>query len=352
MEEFKTKDKFVILDGHAIIYRAYHALKDLTDPTGKPINAVYGFARILLKVINDYDPKYIAVTFDHKNGKSTRVAEYKEYKAQRPPMPEDLIDQVQIIKDLVSAFNIPRFELDGFEADDLLGTIADKVKQFDEAKTSARLIDKNAGENAHEVQTIIVTGDKDILQLVDDGYTHVFIPGRGRFSKDREYDVEGVVQKLGVTPEQVPELKALMGDPSDNIPGVKGIGEKTATKLIQEFGSLENVYQKVDELAKQVESDQKYKSGQKLSSGQKSEHHLIKGAVLRKLVADKEMAFLSKKLATIQHHAPIDFNLADCVTQDYDKNKVADLFEKYQFNSLKGLLPKDEFEVAVQDALF
>lgn len=314
MEEYKTLDKFVILDGHAIIYRAYHAFKELSDPTGQPINAVYGFARILLKVINDYDPKYIAVAFDHKNGKSKRVADFEKYKAQRPPMPDDLISQVGIIKDLVAAFNIPQFELDGFEADDLLGTIADEVKK------------------QKSVQTIIVTGDKDILQLVDDHKTHVFIPGRGKFSKDREYDEAGVVQRLGVTPAQVPDLKALMGDPSDNIPGVKGIGEKTATKLIQEFKTLENVYTVIET--------------------QSADEPVITGAILKKLVADKDMAFLSKKLATILHDAPVDFELEKCVTKNYDKDRVSELFEKYSFNSLKGLLPKDEFEEAVQDALF
>ncbi len=314
MEEYKSLEKFVILDGHAIIYRAYHAFKELSDPTGQPINAVYGFARILLKVINDYDPKYIAVAFDHKNGKSKRVADFEKYKAQRPPMPDDLISQVGIIKDLVAAFNIPQFELDGFEADDLLGTIADEVKK------------------QKSVQTVIVTGDKDILQLVDDNKTHVFIPGRGKFSKDREYDEAGVLQRLGVTPVQVPDLKALMGDPSDNIPGVKGIGEKTATKLIQEFKTLENVYTVVD-----TQSD---------------DGSVIKGAVLEKLKADRDMAFLSKKLATILHDAPIDFELEKCVTKNYDKDRVSELFEKYSFNSLKGLLPKDEFEEAVQDALF
>ncbi|GIK84328.1 MAG: hypothetical protein BroJett025_09500 [Patescibacteria group bacterium] len=322
MEEFKTKEKFVILDGHAIIYRAYHALKELTDPTGMPINAVYGFAKILLKVINDYDPKYIAVAFDHKNGKSKRVADFDKYKAQRPPMPDDLVPQISIIKDLVTAFNIPQFEIDGFEADDLLGTIADEVKQ------------------QGSVQTIIVTGDKDILQLVEDDSTHVFIPGRGKFSKDREYDEAGVAQRMGVTPEQIPDLKALMGDPSDNIPGVKGIGEKTAVKLIQEFKTLDHLYEVVEELEKQE------------TAGQSSTNSLVKGAVLKKLIADKDMAFLSKKLATIQHDAPVSFELEKCVTKNYDKDMVSALFEKYKFNSLKGLLPKDEFEEAVQEALF
>jgi len=322
MQELKYQEKFIILDGHAIIYRAYHALKELTDPTGKPINAVYGFARILLKVIDDYSPKYIAVTFDHKNGKSKRVADYKEYKAQRPPMPDDLIPQINIIKDLVKAFNIPQFELDGFEADDLLGTISKEM------------------EKQSEVLTVIVTGDKDILQLVHDDKTHVFIPGRGRFSRDKEYDENEVVKKLGVRPDQVPDLKALMGDPSDNIPGVKGIGVKTATKLIQEFDNLDNLYDKVEKLAQQEKN------------GHKSTHSVIKGANLRKLVDDKEMAFLSQKLATITCDAPVEFELEACVTKDYDKNKVSDLFELYQFNSLKNMLPKDKFEESIQEALF
>lgn len=326
MDELKHQEKFIILDGHAIIYRAYHALKELTDPMGQPINAVYGFARILLKVIDDYEPKYIAVSFDHKNGKSKRVADFKDYKAQRPPMPDDLIPQIKIIKDLVEAFNIPQFELDGFEADDLLGTISkimneknDKIKDFEK-----------------KILTVIVTGDKDLLQLVYDDSTHVFIPGRGRFSRDREYDEAGVVDKLGVRADQVPDLKALMGDPSDNIPGVKGIGVKTATKLIQELETLERLYETVDELEKD----------------NKKKHDLLKGSVLKKLIADKEMAFLSQKLATIQTDAPVDFDLEACITKDYDKHKVADLFELYQFNSLKNMLPKDKFEESVQEALF
>lgn len=322
MQELNYQEKFIILDGHAIIYRAYHALKELTDPTGQPINAVYGFARILLKVIDDYSPKYIAVTFDHKNGKSKRVADYKEYKAQRPPMPDDLINQVKIIKDLVEAFNIPQFELDGFEADDLLGTISCEMEKQD------------------EVLTVIVTGDKDILQLVKDEKTHVFIPGRGRFSHDVEYDEAKVEKKLGVRPDQIPDLKALMGDPSDNIPGVKGIGVKTATILIQEFETLEKLYETVNLLAEQQEA------------GNKSTHAVLKGATLKKLVADKQMAILSQNLATITCNAPVDFDLAACVTKDYDKNKVSDLFELYQFNSLKNMLPKDKFEESLQEALF
>jgi DNA polymerase-1 len=329
MEEYYSQEKFIILDGHAIIYRAYHALKELTDPMGKPINAVFGFARILLKVINDYDPKYIAVTFDHKNGKSTRVAEYKDYKGQRPPMPDDLIPQIQIIKDLVDAFNIPKFELDGFEADDLLGTISKIMDAKNELQEDI----------SDKILTIIVTGDKDMLQLVNDNSTHVFIPGN-KWSRDIEYVEAQVIKKLGVRADQVPDLKALMGDPSDNIPGVKGVGVKTASKLIQEFETLEKLYETVDVLAKEAEA------------GVKSSHSVIKGATLTKLTLDKEMAYLSQKLATINREAPVDFKLEACVTKDYDKAKVAELFEHYKFNSLKNMLPKDGFEESIQEALF
>lgn len=336
MSASDNTDTFIILDGHAIIYRAYHALKALSDATGQPTNALYGFARILLKVINDYDPKYIAVAFDHKNGKSKRVAEFEKYKAQRPPMPEDLRSQVGIIKDLVTAFNIPQFELDGFEADDLLGTIASIMEKRYEASQRH----EKSKKISPEIKTIIVTGDKDILQLVSDEAVHVFIPGRGKFSKDKEYSPADVVQKMGVKPEQIPDLKALMGDPSDNIPGVNGIGEKTAVKLIQEFGSIESLYETVEKLFEQEKS------------GNVSTHPLVKGAVLKKLAGDRDMAVLSKRLATIQHDAPITFELEKCITKNYDKDKVSELFEKYNFNSLKGILPKDEFEEAVQEALF
>lgn len=320
MQEFIIQDRFVLVDGHAIIYRAYHAFRELTDPKGNPVNAVYGFTRILLKAIQDFDPKYIAVTFDHKKGKAKRVAEYKDYKAQRPPMPEDLIQQVAKIKEIVAALNIPQFELEGYEADDILGTIA-RIQE--EAQKDVPVEDR--------VLTTIITGDKDMLQLVVDDFTHVFTPATGRFSKEREYDEDEVVDKLGVTAQQVPDLKALMGDPSDNIPGVKGIGVKTATKLIQEFADIDGVY-------KEVENDQK--------------HDVIKGSVLKKLVADKDMAYLSKELATISKDAPIEFSLEDCVTKDYNKHKVTELFEELSFHSLMKLLPKDDFEEAIQEALF
>ncbi|MCB9813341.1 MAG: hypothetical protein H6772_02955 [Pseudomonadales bacterium] len=322
----EDRDRFLILDGHAIIYRAYHAFPDLTDSSGQLTNAVYGFSRILLKSINDFQPKYIAVAFDHRHGKSKRVDSFEAYKAQRKPMPEDLISQVPIIKNIVEVFNIPQFELSGFEADDILGTIARMM-----AKANNKL------PESQKILTTIVTGDKDILQLVDDDNTHVFIPGRGRFSHDREYDEAEVVDKMGVRANQIVDLKALMGDPSDNIPGVKGVGAKTATKLIQEFDNLQRVYEEVDRIA----------TGVALTV-----HPVLKGAIIKKMLAGRDMAFLSKELATIILDAPVNFSLKKCVVKDYSKDQVAQLFDKYDFVSLKRMLPRDDFETSVQEALF
>ncbi len=322
----QDRDRFLILDGHAIIYRAYHAFPDLTDSTGQLINAVYGFSRILLKSINDFQPKYIAVAFDHRKGKSKRVESFEAYKAHRKPMPDDLISQVPIIKEVVESFNIPQFELTGFEADDILGTVAKKMAHQNKKKSESK-----------KILTTIVTGDKDILQLVDDENTHVFIPGRGKFSHDVEYDEAEVKEKMKVRADQIIDLKSLMGDPSDNIPGVKGVGAKTAVKLIQEFDNLKNIYEKVAELEK---------------IGATKSHPVLKGAILQKMIADREMAFLSQDLATILLDAPVDFSLEKCVVKDYSKDKVAEIFDRYNFVSLKRMLPKDDFEMSVQDALF
>ncbi|MBU0974394.1 hypothetical protein KKD03_01700 [Patescibacteria group bacterium] len=331
-------NRLLILDGHAIIYRAYHAFPDLTDSTGQLINAVYGFSRILLKSINDFQPKYIAVAFDHKHGRSKRLESFDRYKAHRKPMPDDLIPQIPMIKKVVRAFNIPQFEITGFEADDILGTIA-KIMARDNEKKS----------QAEKVLTTIVTGDKDILQLVDDGNIHVFIPGRGKFSHDVEYDETEVREKMKVRADQIIDLKALMGDPSDNIPGVKGVGVKTAEKLIQEFDTLEKVYEKVDEL----EVGQSEQTGKFVKGRSKNHSHpVLKGAILKKMITDKKMAFLSQDLATILLDAPVDFSLAKCVIRDYSKDKVMEIFDRYNFVSLKRMLPKDDFEISVQDALF
>ena len=310
------KSRFILVDGHAVLYRAFHAFPELSTPDGQPINAVYGFTRILLAALRDQQPDYVAVTFDHKMP-TLRSKEYAEYKAQRPPMPESLQTQIPLVKEVVTALNMPQFELEGYEADDLIGTITQQL-----------ITDKA------EVLTVIISGDKDLFQLVDD-HTHVWLPARGKFASDVEYDHDQVITKMGVRPDQVVDLKALMGDSSDNIPGVPGIGQKTAVTLLQEFGSLDALYAEVDKVV-----------------ASEVPHPLIKGAVKTKLVAGKELAYLSQKLATINRGVPITFQLSDCTVTDYNKQAVYTLFERFGFKSLMSQLPSDAFETEVQGALF
>ncbi len=325
-------NRFIIIDGHALIYRSFYAFPELTDPQGRLVNAVYGFTRIMLTAIRDFEPEYIAVAFDHK-APTKRSETFEAYKAQRAPMPEELKGQIQIVKDVVTALNIPQFELAGFEADDLIGTIALQLQE------SGQLHDDDT-ERGDGLQMMIITGDKDLLQLVND-HVRVFIPGRGKFSRDKEYDAAGVQEKMGVMPAQVVDLKALMGDTSDNIPGVKGIGPKTAVQLISDFGSLDGVYKRVESKADQA-SDAPAGEGTPV----------IKSSVLEKLKQDKTNAYLSQQLATIEQTAPISFDLAACSVMEYDKDKVAKVFEDLNFDSLVQLLPKDSFEQGVQEALF
>lgn len=310
-------DRFIIVDGHALIYRAYHGFPGLTDKTGMLVNAVYGFTRILLTAINEFDPTYIAVAFDSK-GPTLRSQEFEDYKAHRKPMPDDLIPQIPVIKKIVTALNIPQFEQSGVEADDLIGTIATQLYKE---------------EHRDDLITTIVTGDKDLFQLVN-GLVRVWLPPRGRVLA-KEYDEQGVAEKMGVTPAQIVDLKALMGDPSDNIPGVKGVGAKTATRLIQEFDTLDGVYQELDTVE---------------SSGKK--HQTIKGSLMKKLKIDRDNAYLSQKLATIDCDVDIDFNLEKCRVSEFDKTKVVDLFIELDFKSLLPLIPTDAFEQSVQAALF
>ena len=320
---------FMIVDGHALIYRAYHAFPALTDPTGKLVNAVYGFSRILLTAIRELQPTYLAVAFDHK-GPTKRASElYDQYKAQRAPMPDDLIPQIQLVKDVVDALNIPRFELEGYEADDLIGTVSRRVS------AGNGVLDGVNEPNG--IRTIVVTGDKDLLQLVDET-VHVWLPGRGKGNLDEELDYEGVRKKMGVTPAQVIELKALMGDSSDNIPGVKGIGPKTACMLIERFSHVDGVYEAVERLQSASVAELKAEG--------------FSAKLLEKLVTDKEMAYLSKELATIDRDVPIEFKLSPCRIAEYHKDTTMDLFAKLGFKSLQYLLPKDDFELGVQKALF
>jgi len=283
----------VLIDGHAHAYRMFYALSAdrFSTRRGEPTNATYGFTRKLVDIITaDDPPDYLAVSFD--TGKTFRDDMYSEYKGTREKMPDELSVQIERIREVAQAFSIPILEAEGYEADDVLGTVA-------------RLAE-GAG-----VQTLIITGDRDLLQLVTE-QTHVQLPGR-RQGEDKTYDPEAVRERYGLGPEQIVDFKALVGDASDNIPGVAGVGEKTATKLLQQYVTLEGVYDHLEE----VEST-------------RFRNALEKG---------RESAQLSQRLAQIVTDVSIDFDLEACRTQEYKRQAVADLFRELEFRSLVGRLP-------------
>ncbi|CAG0957928.1 partial DNA polymerase I, partial [Anaerolineae bacterium] len=283
--------KLVLLDSHALIHRAYHAVPpSLTSPTGEPTNATYGFTSTLLKVLSDEKPDFIAATFDV--GPSFRHALDANYKAHRPELASDLVPQLTRARDVVEAFGIPAFGLEQYEADDLLGTLA-----------------KQANERG-DIQVVIVTGDSDTFQLVSPR-VRVLTFGR-QFGDTILYDEAKVTERYGLAPHQLIDFKALKGDPSDNIPGVPGIGEKTAAKLLQQFGSLENIYAHLD----QVESRWR-----------------------EKLRAGKEFAFKSQQLVTIVTDAPVTLDLDACRVSHLNRERVSALFRELGFKSLLDRVP-------------
>jgi DNA polymerase-1 len=285
--------KLILIDGHSLAYRAFHALpEDMKTAQGELTNAVYGFTSMLLNVLRDEQPTHIAVTFD--KGRPFRHDMYPEYKAHRAEMPDELRSQMERVRQVVETLDIPVFELEGYEADDLLGTLA-----------------RQAGEQG--VDTLIVTGDMDLLQLVDER-TRV-LTSRWRFSDTVVYDLEGVKQRYGLPPSQLVDLKAIMGDKSDNIPGVRGVGEKTGAKLLQQYGQLETIYEHLDEV--QTRFRNKLKEG-------------------------REMAFLSRQLATIVRDAPVELDLSACHVRSFDIESVLDLFQELEFRSLAERLRETE----------
>lgn len=293
--------KLLLIDGHALAYRMFYALpvEQFTTKQGEPTNATYGFARTLLEqILSENPPEYLAVSFDL--GATFRDELFEGYKGTREKMPDELSVQIERIKQVVRTMNIPIWEMEGYEADDLLGTVARLAKDA-------------------PVPVHIITGDRDLLQLVDEN-TMVELPPSGRFQRDPQYfNVAGVVEKYGIQPKQIVDFKALVGDTSDNIPGVRGIGEKTATRLLQQYGTLDGIYEHLDEL----------KKGER-----------------EKLEAEKETAYLSYKLAKIVTDAPIELNLDACLTHDFDAAAVLDLFRELEFRSFTRQLA----EKAEQDA--
>ena len=293
------KPLLVLFDGNALIHRAFHALPPLTvSKTGEMVSAVYGFALMVLKVVNELKPTHYAIAFDMK-APTFRHQLFEQYKAQRPKAPEELVNQFGRVRQLVEAFHIPIFELEGYEADDILGTLSQQASHQD-------------------IDTIIVTGDADTMQLVSPRVKILYPRPRGGFSDTMLYDEAAVSQKYGVKPEQIADFKGLVGDPSDNIPGVRGIGEKTAVKLIQQFGSIEQIYDHIDE---------------------------VTPARLQALLRENEaIARQSKELATIVIQTPISLNLDDCQVSQYDRHQVTELLRELEFVSLLPKLPQIEIE--------
>lgn len=309
----------VLIDGHALLYRAFFSFPaSLSLPSGQLTNAAYGFIRMLLSTLTELKPSHLAVSFDV--GKTFRHAQFKEYKAHREKMPEELRSQEPIVQELLNELNIPIYSMLDYEADDVIGTVA------------LQATNENRGSEMAD-QVLIVSGDRDLWQLITDR-VRVFIPGGGR-RESRVIDREATKAGLGVWPEQVPDYKGLAGDASDNIPGVAGVGPKTAAALIADFGSLEQVYA-------YIESLEKHNSGAAR----------ISAKVVEKLVRDKEQALLSKELSTIKTDVPLSFSLNACLLSAYDKDKATAALLKYGFKSLLPALPVDQFEAAVQDALF
>ncbi len=336
-----SKKKLVLVDGHAQIFRAFYAVPYLTAPDGRMTNAVYGFTSTLLSVIEDLEPEYIAVVFDSK-GPTLRKKEFEAYKAQRKKPPEELIEQIPLAEKMTDALNIPRFSIQGYEGDDLIGTLARQACQLQATSNK---------QQADEIEVMIVSGDLDLLQLVEDGCVSLYVPGTRR-RPTVIYNEELALGKVGVRVDQVPDLKGLAGDASDNIPGVKGLGPKTAVKLLKEFGTVEKVYEEMDKL--EDSKAQKNKGSKEVGKEtiDKFKKRGIGKAMVEKLFREREMALKSKELATIMRDAPIELDLEACKVHGYDKDKTLELFDDFGFKSLKDRLPKDEFEVSVQDALF
>jgi len=285
--------RLFLIDGHGLAYRAFFAIKTLSTSTGISTNAVYGFTNMLLKLIKEEKPQYLAVVFDSKTP-TFRHKKFPDYKAQRQKMPDEMQDQLPLIMDVITAFNIPIFSKDGYEADDIIGTLAKRYK--------------------NEVsEVVIVSGDKDILQLVDEKIK-VLATKKG-LSETILYNIEGVKERFGVAPDKVIDVLGLSGDTSDNIPGIKGIGEKTAIKLIQEFGNLENL--------------------------------LNHQSVTKKIKTYSHEAILSKELVTIDTQVPISSDLEMCKIKEYDKERLFEILDKLEFKKLLkelGLYKKEVTE--------
>ncbi|KPJ74860.1 MAG: DNA polymerase I [Deltaproteobacteria bacterium SG8_13] len=279
----QPKKKLYLIDGTAYVYRAFHAIRSLSNSRGMPTNAVFGFTRMLIKLMQDRQPEYAVMLFDAK-GPTFRHERFPQYKANRPPMPEDLVAQLPIIKEVTQGFNFPVLEMPGFEADDLIGTLA-----------------RHAAAAGFDV--VMITGDKDFVQLITDQAT-VWDP-----MKDEALDRKGVEEKFGLQPNQMVDVMGLCGDAADNVPGVPGIGMKTALSLIQEFGSMDNLYERLESISREKQR--------------------------RKLVDYKDQALLSRELVTIDTRVPLSFDPDAYRLKAPDSDRLGRLFQQLEFRQLQ-----------------
>ena len=278
-------DELFLIDGNSLAYRAFFALPEsIATSTGVPTNAIFGFASMLVKILTDYGPKATVVVWDA--GDTGRREIYADYKAQRKTRPDLLKEQWPQLEPLVEAFGYKNLRVEGYEADDVIASIVER----------ARL-------EQPPIPVMVVTGDRDAYQLVDDGVVKIMTTSRG-ITDTRVYDREGVIDRYGIAPELVPDFIGLKGDTSDNIPGVPGIGDKTAAELLQRFGSLENVLASVDEI-----------------SGAKRKQNLIEHA---------DAARTSKQLATAKRDIPVEFDLAGFVSTPPDRSKLRETFREFE----------------------
>ncbi len=276
-----------LIDGNSYFYRAYYAIKKLSTSKGLPTNAIYGFTNMILKIIREKQPNCLAIILDSP-APTKRHKIYEAYKAQRPETPKDLIIQIPYIKKIIEAFSIPTFEIPGYEADDIICTIAKRV-------------------SSHKIDVFIVTGDKDLMQVINRNIK-IYDP-----MKDIIIDEKYVLDRFGVTPERIPEFIAITGDPIDNIPGVKGIGEKTAKEILKKIENLDDL----------------------INHPEKIENERIR----KMLIENIENIKMSKFLATIETNIPIDIDINSLKLKEPDWSKLLELFIEFEFKSLLKLLP-------------
>lgn len=299
------ESKLVIFDGNAIMYRAFHALPPLTTKSGEPINAVYGLISMLINIVENLKPTHIIFCFDEKE-KTFRNELLPTYQSQRPETPSELIPQFQKARDFLKSVNIPVYSKSGYEADDVIGTLATLLKMD---------------------EVVIVTGDRDILQIVDDSKNIKLFMPIGGLSNGKIFAEKETVERMGVKPNQIPDYKALVGDPSDNYFGIAGIGPKTASSLLASYKTLDGIYEHISDIPDKLKT---------------------------KLLEGKESAYLSYKLATIVRDVPFKFDIDDANKWDLISENVLKLFEEYGFKTLTARIKKlgEQIEKEKQGSLF